>query len=73
MSTWLHAIYDSQGRPISFSVTSRKVSGDIGAAALLGSLPPADFLIEERGYDADHFGNSFKYKWILPCVPGRKQ
>ena len=73
MNTWLHAICDSQGHPISFSVTPGKVSGDIGAAALLGSLPQADFLLEERGCDADHFRNSLKYNGILPCIPGRKQ
>ena len=43
-----------------------------GAAALLGSLPGAEWLIADRGYDADWFREALKDKGIKPCIPGRK-
>lgn len=43
-----------------------------GAAALLGSLPKADWLLADRGYDADWFREALKDKGIKPCIPGRK-
>ena len=34
----------------------RRIQGiDVGAAALLGSLPKAEWLLADRGYDADWF------------------
>lgn len=43
-----------------------------GAAALLGSLPAAEWMIADRGYDADWFRDALKDKGIRPCIPGRK-
>lgn len=43
-----------------------------GAAALLGSLPAAEWMIADRGYDADWFREALKDKGIRPCIPGRK-
>ena len=73
MSTKLHAICDSLGRPISFFVTAGQVSDYIGAAALLSSLPQVDWLLGDRGYDADWFRDALKDKGICACIPGRKQ
>jgi transposase len=73
MNTKLHAICDSLGRPINFFVTAGQVSDYIGAAALLGSLPRVDWLLGDRGYDADWFRNALKDKGIRACIPGRKQ
>ncbi len=42
-----------------------------GAAALLGSLPKAEWLPGDRGYDADWFRDAPKDKGIQPCIPGR--
>jgi transposase len=39
MNTKLHAICDSQGRPLNLFVTAGQVSDYIGARALLSSLP----------------------------------
>ena len=55
MNTKLHAICDSQGRPLDLFVTAGQVSDYIGARALLGSLPEVDWLLGDRGYDADWF------------------
>ena len=49
MNTKLHAICDSQGRPLNLFVTAGQVSDYIGALALLSSLPDVDWLLGERG------------------------
>ena len=53
-------------------MTAGQVSDDTGAAALPGSLPAAEWLIADRGYDADWFREALKDKGIRPCIPGRK-
>jgi transposase len=72
-NTKLHAICDSQGRPLNLFVTAGPVSDDIGARALLSSLPNVDRLLGDRGYDADWFTDALKDKGIRACIPGRKQ
>jgi transposase len=72
MNTKLHAVTDARGRPLRFFMTAGQVSDYTGAAALLGSLPAAEWLIADRGYDADWFRDALKDKGIRPCIPGRK-
>ncbi len=69
MNTKLHAVAD--GRPTRFFMTAGQVSDYTGAAALLGSLPKAEWLLADRGYDADWFRDAFKYRGLKPCIPGR--
>jgi len=52
MNTKLHAITDVKGRPIRFFMTAGQVSDYTGARALVSSLPSADWLLGDRGYDA---------------------
>ncbi len=52
-------------------MTAGQVSDFTGAAALLSSLPAAECLIADRGYDADWFREALKDKGIRPCIPGR--
>ena len=73
MNTKLHAICDSQGRPLDLFVTAGQVSDYMGAAALLGSLPNAKWLLGDRGYDADWFRDALKGRGITACIPGRRQ
>ena len=73
MNTKLHAICDSRGRPLNLFVTAGQVSDYIGARALLSSLPDVDWLLGDRGYDADWFRDALKDKGICACIPGRKQ
>jgi transposase len=40
--------------------------------ALLDSLPKADWLLADRGYDADWFREALADKGIKPCIPGRQ-
>ncbi|WP_368730336.1 hypothetical protein [Jannaschia donghaensis] len=49
MNTKLHAICDSQGRPVNLFVPARQVSDYIGARALCDSLPDIDWLRGDRG------------------------
>jgi transposase len=72
MNTKLHAVTDALGRPIRFFMSAGQVSDYIGARAMMSSLPLADWLIADRGYDADWFRDALKDKGICACIPGRK-
>ena len=70
MNTKLHAICDSQGRPLDLFVTAGQVGDYIGALALLSSLPNVDWLLGDRGYDADWFRETLEDKGVRACIPG---
>ncbi len=53
-------------------MTAVQVSDYTCAAALLDSLPKAEWMLADRGYDADWFRDALKDKEIKPCIPGRK-
>jgi len=72
MNTKLHTVTDARGRPIKFFMTAGQVSDYTGAAALLSSLPEADWLLADRGYNADWYREALQDKGITPCIPGRK-
>ena len=69
MNTKLHAICDSQGRPINLFVTAGQVSDYIGARALLSGLPDVDWLLRDRGYDADWFRDAFRNRGDTRLYP----
>ncbi len=73
MNTKLQAICDSKGRPLNLFVTAGQVSDFIGAKALLSIFPNVDWLLGDRGYDADWFREALKDKGIRACIPGRNQ
>jgi transposase len=64
MNTKLHAATDADGRPLSFFMTAGLVSDYTGAAALLDDLPKAQWLLGDRGYDADWFRDALEAKGI---------
>lgn len=72
LNTTLHAVADAKGRPLGFFMTAGQVDNYTGAAALLGSLPAAEWLIADRGHDAGRFRDALQDKGIKPCIPGRK-
>ena len=72
MNTKLYAVTDENGRSISFFMSAGEASDYTGAAALLNSLPPAQWLLADRGYDADWFREGLQNKGIKACIPGRK-
>jgi transposase len=65
-------VADAEGRPIRFFLSAGQVSGCTGALALLSSLPRADWLLADKGYDADWFREALKDRDIKPCIPGRR-
>jgi Transposase and inactivated derivatives len=67
----LHAVTDAKGRPIRFFMSAGQVSDYTGVAALLGSLPKADWLLADQGYDADWLREAFEDERIKACIPGR--
>ena len=69
MNTKLHAVTDANGRPISLFMTAGQVSDYTGAAALLDSLPKAQWLLGDRGYDADWFRDALEAKGSRPASP----
>jgi transposase len=72
MNTKLHAVTDTRGRPVRFFITAGQVSDYTGAAALMNGLPEADWLLADRGYDADWFREGLIDKGTRPCISGRK-
>jgi len=72
MKTKLHAVTDRNGRLLNFFMTAGQISDYSGAAALPDALPPAEWMLANRGYDAGWFRNALKEKGIKPCIPGRK-
>jgi transposase len=72
MNTKSHTVSDADGRSIRFFMTTGQISDYTGAAALLGSLPKAEWLLADRGHDADRLREALKDKRIKPCIPGRK-
>ncbi|MFY2822414.1 IS5 family transposase [Ruegeria sp. MALMAid1280] len=73
MNTKSQAICDCKERPLNLFVTAGQVSDYIGAKALLSSLPNVDWLLGDRGYDADWFREALEDKGIRACIPGRNQ
>ncbi len=72
MNTKLHALTDANGRPLSFFMTAGQISDYTSAAALLDELPKAQWMLADRGYNADRFRDALQQKGIKPCIPGRK-
>jgi transposase len=52
-------------------MTAGQLSDDTGAAALLGRLPDAEWLIADRGHDAGGFREALKDKGTRPGILGR--
>ena len=53
-------------------MTAGQVSDYTGAAAPLDDLPPAQWMLDDRGYDADWYGDALQALVITPCIPGGK-
>ena len=71
MNTKLHALTDGVWRPIRLFITAAQVSDYTGARALMSSLLSADWLLADRGYDADWLRDVSKTRDIKPSIPGR--
>jgi transposase len=54
------------------SPVGQQVSDYTGAAALMNDLPEAEWLLADRGYEADWFREALIDRGTKPCSPGRK-
>lgn len=72
LNSKLHAVTDDLGRPVRLFLTAGNVSDYIGARALLPSLPAAEWMLADRGYDADWFRECLRSRSIEPCIPSRR-
>lgn len=64
LSTETHAVTDANSSPLGFFMTAGRVSDYIGAVALLGDLPEAQYRLGDRGYDVDWFRGALRRKDI---------
>ena len=74
MNTKLHAVTDADGRPIRFFMTAGQVSDYTGAAALLDSLPKAEWLLADRksrGKPIKHDKRRYKRRNRIEIMFGR--
>ena len=71
MNSKLNAVTDAQGPIIRLHVTAGQISDYTGPSAFIEALPKVDWLLADRGYDADWFKKRLKDKEIKPCILGR--
>ena len=67
LNTKLHAVADANGRPLNFFMTAGQVSDYTDAEALLDHLPKAQWLLVDRGYDADWFRDALQARASSPA------
>jgi len=72
LNSKLHAVCNGAGKPVALLLTEGQVSDYKGAAQLLDSLPPANELLADRGYDATWYRVALLEKGITPCIPPKK-
>lgn len=73
MNTKLHAICDAVNRPLRMFLTTGQISDHRSALALSDALPSANWILADRGYDADWFKETLQDEKIRACLPGRKR
>ncbi|WP_371810462.1 transposase, partial [Ruegeria sp. HKCCD8929] len=61
-----------QSKETSCTLGGNHRSDYTGARALVNSLPSADWLLGDRGYDADWFREALNDRGIRPCIPARQ-
>jgi hypothetical protein len=65
MNIKLHAVADAYSCPLSFCMPLG--SEYTGATALLNDMPRAQWLLDDRGCDADWIGDAFQARGIRPA------
>lgn len=75
LNSKLHVVADAGRRPIRLFLSAGHLSDDVGATALVSSLPDAKVLIADRRYDADWLRSALADRSIaarIPCRTSRK-
>ena len=69
MNSKLHAVTDSNGKPLILLLSEGQMSDHKGARLMLDALPRARSLTADKGYDSDWFRKALTDKGIQPCIP----
>jgi transposase len=69
LSSKLHAVCDDRGRPVRLLLTAGNINDIVGAGELLKDLPEANYLLADKGYDADWFREGLRRRGVEPCIP----
>ena len=71
LTSKLHAVCDSEGRPRTLFLTAGQISDYTGTAALLSTPPPAKALLADKGYDADWVREALADRHYKACIPSK--
>ena len=71
LNSKLHAVCDSNGRPLVMLLSEGQMSDYKGAALMLSAMPKAKQLLADKGYDADWFRAALAKRRITPCIPSK--
>ena len=63
---------DQDGKPLILLLSEGQTSDYKGARHMLCALPEAQYMLGDRGYDADWFRQALRDKNIEPCIPPKK-
>ena len=72
LNSKLHAVCDGDGRPLILLLSEGQMSDHKGARLVLDALPPARYLIADRGYDSAWFREALAPRGIEPCIPSTR-
>jgi transposase len=72
LNSKLHAVCNSEGKPLVLLLSEGQMSDHKGARLVLDALPPAKILIGDRGYDSNWFRKALIDKGIEPCIPSTR-
>lgn len=71
LTTKIHLATDANGLPIDFKVTGGKVHDSQVAKQLIDAVEEADYLIPDKGYDAEKIRVFARNKNMIPIIPMR--
>src|SRR6202522_2743736 len=71
LNSKLHAVCDSNGRPLVMMLSEGQMSDFKGAALMLPAMPKARELLADKGYDADWFRAALAKRGVAACMPSR--
>ncbi|PWB12971.1 IS5 family transposase, partial [Acinetobacter sp. AM] len=70
-TTKIHLATDANGLPIDFKITGGEVHDSQVAEQLIEAVEEADYLIADKGYDAENIRIFIKNKNMIPIIPMR--
>ena len=72
MNSKLHVVCDGDGKPLAMLLSEGQMSDHTGAKLLYSSLPPAETLIADKGYDSEEFREALAARNIKACIPPKR-